>query len=159
MISVSSTVRVNPPDEPVKLSRADVWHGLALKAENALPFVPAMTVCEVKERTDTEILREIEFRGQRFGERITLVPEKSVQFDRTFGPVMGTIRNEILEEDGDLSLRFRFDLVLEGVAPGSAAEQEYEATMKGDYLKAAEATLAATRRLVTERGPAESTAS
>ncbi|HYO41260.1 MAG TPA: SRPBCC family protein [Nocardioidaceae bacterium] len=158
MISVSSTVQVNPPDEPIRLTRADVWHGLALKAENALPFVPAMTVCEVKERTDTEIVREIEFRGQRFGERITLVPEQTVQFDRTFGPVMGTIRNEILEEDGDLSLRFTFDLVLEGVAAGSDAEREYEATMKGDYLKAAGATLAATRRMVAERDPAGSTA-
>lgn len=151
MISVSNAVQVNPADEEVKLDRGDVWRGLQLKAENALPFVPAMTVCEVKERTDTMILREVEFRGQRFGERITFDEQKTVTFERTFGPVMGTIRNEILEDSaGALELRFSFDLELEGVEAGSEKEQEYEDTMKQDYLKAASATLAATRRMVAE---------
>ena len=151
MISVANSVQVNPPEESVPLTREDVWRGLVLKAENALPFVPAMTVCEVKEQTDTFIVREIEFRGQRFGERITFDPGNSVRFDRTFGPVLGSIRNEILEDDkGDLLLRFSFDLKLDGVEAGSSAEQEYEATMKQDYLKAAGATLAATRRMVAE---------
>jgi hypothetical protein len=151
MISVANSVQVNPPEETVSLDREDVWRGLVLKAENALPFVPAMTVCEVKEQTETHILREIEFRGQRFGERITFEPGKSVRFDRTFGPVLGSIRNEILEDaKGDLLLRFSFDLELEGVEAGSKEELDYEATMKQDYLKAAGATLAATRRMVAE---------
>ena len=155
MISVSSAVPVNPPEEGVKLTRDDVWHGLKLKAENALPFVPAMTVCEVKEQTDDMILREIEFRGERFGERITFTPKEQVRFERTFGSVMGEILNEIEEdEDGELSLRFTFNLELEGVEPGSDGEREYEETMKGDYLKAAGATLAATRRMVAEAHPA-----
>ena len=155
MISVANSVPVNPVEESVRLSREDVWRGLKLKAENALPFVPAMTVCEVKEQSDTHILREIEFRGQRFGERITFDPGRSVRFDRTFGPVLGSIRNEILEdENGELTLRFSFDLELEGVADGAPAELEYEATMKQDYLKAAGATLAATRRMVAQERPA-----
>ncbi len=151
MISVESSVAVNPAGEEVKLVRADVWRGLELKAANALPFVPAMTVCEVKEERENFIRREIEFRGQRFGEDITLVPGESVQFDRTFGPVMGRIRNDIVEgDDGELILKFSFDLELEGVEPGSAEESDYEATMSQDYLKAAGATLAATRRMVAE---------
>ncbi len=154
MISVGNSVQVNPAEEAVRLTRDDVWRGLVLKAENALPFVPAMTVCEVKDRGDTWLLREIEFRGQRFGERITFDPQQSVRFDRTFGPVLGSIRNEILQDDtGELLLRFSFDLELDGVEAGSSAEQEYEATMKLDYLKAAGATLAATRRMVAEQRP------
>lgn len=151
MISVENSVEVNPAGEEVALARQDVWRGLELKAANALPFVPAMTVCEVKEERENFIRREIEFRGQRFGEDITLVPGESVQFDRTFGPVMGRIRNEILEGDGgELLLKFSFNLELEGVEAGSAEEKEYEATMSKDYLKAAGATLAATRRMVAE---------
>ncbi len=159
MISVSSSVPVNSPDEAVKLTRDDVWHGLVLKAENALPFVPAMTRCEVIERTDDMILRTIEFRGEEFGERITFTPKRQVRFERTHGSVMGTIRNEIEEDDlGQLSLRFSFDLELDGVEAGSKEEQEYESTMKDDYLKAAGATLAAVRRMVAEGHPAGQTA-
>jgi len=154
VISVSSTIPVNPEGTDTVLDRSDVWRGLEAKANNALPFVPTMTFCEVSSRTDTTIEREIEFRGERFGERITLAPEDAVTFVRTSGSVLGTIRNEILEDDdGALLLRFAFDLELQGVAAGSAEEADYEATMKGDYLKAADATLAAIRRAVREGEP------
>lgn len=154
MISVAKTIDVNPEGTDVTLSRADVWRGLEAKANNALPFVPAMTHCEVKERGENLIVREIEFRGERFGERVTLQPQESVDFERTFGSVLGTIRNDILEsEDGELQLRFSFDLELEGVEPGSQEERDYEETMKGDYLKAVDATLSAIRRWVREGDP------
>ena len=155
MISVSTTVPVNPPGEHVVLTRADVWQGLKLKAENALPFVPAMTYCEVTERFADGLEREIEFRGERFTERIVLEPERRVTFERLSGSVLGTIRNEILEDQDGLALRFSFDLTLAGVEPGSNEESEYEETMSGDYLKAAAATLAATRRMVAEGAPAQ----
>jgi hypothetical protein len=154
MISVSSTIPVNPDGTDTILDRSDVWRGLEAKANNALPFVPAMTFCEVHSRTDTTIEREIEFRGERFGEQITLEPEHTVTFVRTSGSVLGTIRNEILEDDaGALLLRFAFDLELQGVESGSAEEAEYETTMTADYLKAADATLAAIRRAVREGEP------
>jgi hypothetical protein len=151
VISVSKTVPVNPPGEAVTLTRADVWRGLEAKAENALPFVPAMTLCEVHERHENVIVREIEFRGERFGERVTLEPKERVRFERTSGSVLGTILNEILEDgEGQLELRFSFDLELAGVEPGSPAEREYEETMRGDYLKAVDATLGAIRRWTRE---------
>ena len=148
MIYVTNTIPVNEEGEP-RLTRSDIWAGLERKANNALPFVPAMTFCEVLEqRGASEFDREIEFRGQRFVERITLEPESRVTFTRIAGDVLGTIANEIEEdENGDLSLRFSFALVLKGVSPGSAEEAEYAEGMKGDYLKAVEATLGAIRRV------------
>jgi hypothetical protein len=155
MISVSYSVPVNPEGTDVRLGRADVWKGLEMKANNALPYVPSMTSCEVTESGESWLQREIVFRGQQLGERITLEPQETVRFERTSGEVMGTILNEILEDDaGELSLRFSFDLELEGVEPGSAAEKDYEETMKGDYEKAVESTLAAIRRWVREGQPA-----
>lgn len=151
MISVSYTVPVNPEGTDVILNRADVWKGLEAKAHNALPYVPSMTHCEVSDEGENWIQREIEFRGQRLGERITLEPQNTVRFERTSGEVMGTILNEILEDaNGELELRFSFDLELEGAAPGSQEERDYEETMKGDYAKAVESTLAAIRRWVRE---------
>ena len=149
MIFVSHALPANEPGEP-KLSRADVWDGLVLKADNALPFVPSMTYCEVTDRiSDTTFDRDIDFRGQRFTERITMEEPHRVTFTRIAGPVLGTIANEIEGDGDDLQLRFSFALVVQGVEGGSAQEQEYADSMTGDYLKAVAATLAAMRRIKT----------
>jgi hypothetical protein len=147
MIFVTHVLPVNTPGEP-RLGRDDVWDGLVLKANNALPFVPSMTYCEVTERyADNVFDRDIDFRGDRFTERITLEPPHRVVFTRIAGPVLGTIANEIEGSDEDLKLRFSFALIVQGVEGGSAAEQEYADGMTGDYLKAVAATLNAMRRL------------
>jgi len=147
MIFVSHQLPVNVPGEP-QLNRDAVWDGLVLKADNALPFVPSMTFCEVTQRhSDTVFDRDIDFRGARFTERITLEKPHRVTFTRIAGPVLGTIANEIEGPDDDLALRFSFALVVTGVEGGSATEQEYADSMTGDYLKAVAATLNAMRRL------------
>jgi Domain of unknown function (DUF1857) len=147
MIYVTHQLPVNADGQP-RLDRAAVWDGLVLKAGNALPFVPSMTFCEVTQRYgDTVFDRDIEFRGDRFTERITLEAPHRVVFTRIAGPVLGTIANEIEGPDDDLRLRFSFALVVSGVEGGSAGEREYADSMTGDYLKAVEATLAAMRRI------------
>lgn len=157
MIFVSHALPVNVPGEP-HLTPANVWDGLVLKANNALPFVPAMTYCEVTRRhSDTVFDRDIALsigqgRGQRFTERIMLEAPHRVTFTRIAGPVLGTIANEIMGRDEDLALRFSFALVVTGVPGGSAEEQAYADSMTADYLKAVAATLNAMRRLATESG-------
>jgi hypothetical protein len=147
MIFVSHQLPVNVPDEP-RLTAGNVWDGLVLKANNALPFVPSMTYCEVTQRySDTVFDRDIDFRGERFTERITLEAPYRVTFTRIAGPVLGTIANEIEGLEDDLSLRFSFALVVHGVEGGSAEEQAYADSMTGDYLKAVAATLNAMRRI------------
>ena len=147
MIFVSHALPVNVAGEP-QLDRAAVWDGLVLKANNALPFVPSMTYCEVTERHGEGVFdRDIEFRGQRFTERITLEDPHRVTFTRIAGPVLGTIANELEGADEDLALRFSFALVVHGVPGGSAEEKQYAESMTGDYLKAVQATLNAMRRL------------
>jgi hypothetical protein len=74
-----------------------------------------------------------------------------VKFERVTGRVLGTILNEIIEDDdGDLALRFTFKLAVEGLPPGGAAESEFAATMEQGYLMAVAATLKAMRELARE---------
>jgi Domain of unknown function (DUF1857) len=156
MIFVTHELPVNVPGEP-HLDRAAVWDGLVLKANNALPFVPSMTYCEVTARHGGTVFdRDIDFRGQRFTERITLEAPHRVVFTRIAGPVLGTIANEIEGTEDDLQLRFSFALVVEGVEGGSPAEQEYAESMTADYLKAVAATLTAMRRLAADPAAARS---
>jgi len=155
MIYVSHQLPVNAAGQPV-LSRAAVWDGLVLKAGNALPFVPAMTYCQVTVRhSDTVFDRDIDFRGQRLSERITLEAPHRVVFTRIAGPVLGTIVNEIEGRGDELGLRFSFALVLTGVPGGSADEQEYAASMTGDYRAAVASTLAAMRKIAAAGPRAE----
>lgn len=150
MIEVSKRIPVNEPGQPV-LSRSDVWRGLVMKADNALPFVPAMTYCEVLQRESENVfVREIEFRGERCRERVTLSPEENVLFERLDGSVLGTIRNVIEEDKDGLGLRFSFALKLAGEEDGSPAEVAYGQTVEKDYLKAVDATLAAIRKMKQE---------
>ncbi|MFC8662031.1 SRPBCC family protein [Streptomyces sp. NPDC057199] len=147
MIYVSHQRPVNVPGEPA-LTRTDVWDGLVLKANNALPFVPQMTYCEVVNRiSDTTFDRDIDYAGDRFTERITLEEPSRVVFTRIAGPVLGTIVNEIEGPDTDLQLRFSFALTVSGVEGGSADERAYAETMTDAYLQAVDATLQAMRRV------------
>jgi Domain of unknown function (DUF1857) len=74
-----------------------------------------------------------------------------VKFERTSGRVLGTILNEIIEDgDGDLALKFTFTLSIDGVAAGSAAEEEFTSQMEEGYLMAVRATLMAMRQLAND---------
>src|SRR5258708_19431093 len=113
MFTMTRSVPVNDrgdPDIPV-LNRDQVWKGLELKAENALPFVPKMTKCDTVERGDNYLVRDIVFRGEPARERVTFYPKRLVQFDRLSGKTLGTIKKDI-EEDAnvDLSLPSPFSL-------------------------------------------------
>ena len=157
MIYVTHAVPVNEDGQP-HLTRDDVWEGLVLKANDALPFVPAMTRCVVTARHGDDVFdREVEFRGQSFTERITLEAPHRVVFTRIAGGVLGTIELEAREGGagtaGGLFLRFSYALAVTGVEPGSAAETAYAEGMSADYLKAVEATLAAVRARRTGTAP------
>jgi Domain of unknown function (DUF1857) len=154
MIELSHSVLVNDPADPESpvLTRDDVWEGLVMKAENALPFVPKMEKCDVVERRENFVLRDIRFGGDDLREAVTLTPKTKVQFHRVQGRVLGDITNEILENSsGELELKFSFALQIEGVESGSAEEQQYEANMKDAYMGAVVATLGAIRQMSVQR--------
>ena len=152
MFVFERTVDVNNDPEAVQLNEHEVWLGLVMKAGNALPFVPQMEKCDVVERGDNWLVRDIRVFGEDMRERVTLVPERLVTFERITGTVPGTIENEILEVDGVLRLRFGFALRAEGIEEGSQEEQEHFGASISAYNSAVESTLAAMRRLVDERG-------
>ena len=154
MIYVSKEVAANAPGHP-KLSRSEIWRGLVMKADNALPFVPGMAKCDVIERTANGLVRDIVFRGEDARERITFYPEEKVVFLRLSGNADGFIVNEILGGSDDLRLRFSFALQLVDVASDSAKEREFREVMERDYLKAVDATLAAIRKMASAPQPAK----
>ena len=151
MVHASRTIKVNDDPRQPPLPRSLVWRGLVMKAENPLPFVPVISSCKVLERRADGIVREIVDKGDTITEVVTFHPERMVKFERTSGRVLGTILNEIIEDnDGDLALKFTFTLSIDGVAAGSAEEKDFASQMEDGYLMAVRATLKAMRRLAED---------
>ncbi|HLW24297.1 MAG TPA: AtaL-like protein [Steroidobacteraceae bacterium] len=152
MYKLSRTVPVNEPGKTF-LSRHDVWNGLLMKAANALPYVPIMQKCEVIERGEGWLLRDILLNNNPLRERVTFEPETRVIFERVRGDELGRIENVIGEDaSGALTLTFSFGLTKQGVPEGSEAENRHFAPMEGAYMGAVASTLAAVRRTVDEQG-------
>ncbi len=152
MYKLSRTVPVNEPGKSL-LSRHDVWNGLLMKANNALPYVPIMQKCEVIERGDGWLVRDILLNNNPLREKVSFEPENRVIFERIGGDERGRIENVIGEDSaGNLTLTFSFGLTKEGMKDGSDAEQKHFAPMEGAYLGAVASTLAAVRRTVDDQG-------
>jgi hypothetical protein len=152
MVHASRTIKVNADTSEPKLTRSLVWRGLTMKAENPLPFVPVITACRIVERqSEDRFVREIVDKGDAITELVTFHPQRMVKFERTSGRVLGTIVNEIIEDDdGDLALKFTFTLTVEGIEAGSAAEGQFAGQMEEGYLMAVAATLKAMRKLAKD---------
>jgi len=149
MIHVDKTLPINPDKSgavPI-LSRDQVWRGLMMKVNDARPFVPLMSKCEVTERLENGLLRDIVFDGMALAEKITFYPQEKVAFERVGeGAELGTIWNEIIEDDdGELHLRFAFELEVADLS--EAEEQDYRDTRASGYLAAVNATLELLRNL------------
>jgi len=152
MYKLSRTVPVNEPGEPF-LSRHDVWNGLVMKANNALPYVPQMKKCEVLEQGTGWLLRDILLGEEPLREKVTFEPEERVIFERVAGNEPGRIENAIGEDaQGNLTLTFSFALTRKGLEGNDDAEKKHFAPMEGMYRNAVASTLAAVRRTVDEKG-------
>ena len=148
MFALSYAIPVNPDGASPALTREQVWRGLEMKCENALPFVKGMSRCDVIERGDGWLLREVTFAGDSHRERITLHAPVQVHFERVGEG--GFIENTISDSANGLMLTFTFGLAFPGTAPGSEAERAKGESMRGAYIGAVDATLARVRQMVTD---------
>ena len=154
MIYSTATVQVNPEGE-TKLSRAQAWAGLELKARDARLFLPPglCTRCDVVEESPTHFVREATIGGADLREIITLESQSKVTFFQAAGPREGAIINELFEDEaGELQLRFYCYLGLRGKEPNGSEERAEQAQFDGDkgYKAALLSTLKRTRELLAE---------
>ena len=152
MIYSTATVPVNPEGE-TRLTRAQVWEGLKLKARDARLFLPPglCTRCDVTEESATHFVREATIAGADLREIITLEPERKVTFFQATGPREGAIVNALYEDDaGALQLHFYCYLGLRGKEPNGPEEQAEQGQFDSDngYKAALLSTLKRTRELL-----------
>lgn len=154
MIYSTATVPVNP-EGSAKLTRAQAWQGLVLKARDARLFLPEglCTRCDVVEESETHFVRDATIANAALREIIVLESERKVTFFQATGPREGAIINELFEDEaGELQLRFYCYTGLRGKQPGGPEEQAEQAFFDGDkgYKSALLSTLKRTRELLAE---------
>lgn len=148
MYALSYAIPVNPDGVEPKLTREQVWRGLEMKAENAIPFVDGMSQCDVLERTSNTITRVVTFRGSQHKEHITLYEPIQVYFERMDGT--GWIDNTISDSENDLLLTFTFGITFPGIAENTPEEKAQGDTMRGAYVGAVQGTLSRVRQMVRD---------
>jgi Domain of unknown function (DUF1857) len=148
MYYLSHAVAVNPPGAEPVLTREQVWNGLVEKVLDAKKFVTGMSQCDVIERKDNVILREITFNGMQSRELITLHEPVKCQFVRQDGT--GWIDNVLSDFGGELILTFTFGLRFPGIEDGSPDEQSHGDKVRGAYVGAVASTIDQARQLVID---------
>lgn len=154
MIYSTVTVPVNPEGE-TRLSRAQLWAGLELKARDARAFLPPglCTRCDVVTESATHFVREATIADADLREIITLEPESKVTFFQATGPREGAVINELFEDEaGTLQLKFYCYLGLRGTEPNGPEERAEQALFDSDkgFKAALLSTLKRTRELLAE---------
>ena len=145
MFTLTQTIKVN--DIEPHLTRSQIWQGLVLKASNPVPFLEAISTCEVIERGENWVLHDFTLRGKETQELVTFQPEIRITFERTKGNVMGTFLNEITElKNGEIGLRYTFSLDPLTLENGGAEEAKFAEHMSESCVRGVHSTLVEIRR-------------
>lgn len=78
----SHLVEINDPLNPLiePLTREQLWRGLVLRAEIPKAFVPWLDRCNITERSDTSISRELHYGDAVVHDRVTFLPPEQVSY-------------------------------------------------------------------------------
>jgi transposase-like protein len=143
---VSVNREVNPPGETRRLTHEQVWKGLVLKAEYAVPFVPAIESCEILDRWAGGLVREVSIGGRKRQERITFTEPDKVRFDRVDSAEWSTY--VISQTNRGLLLTVSRGVVAQVEAPDSPEGKQRGEIELADAMQALADTLATIRRIL-----------
>lgn len=133
-------VQVNDPVHPLiePLTRAQLWQGLVLRAEQPCVFMTQLAGARIVARGEWSLARELDFGSFKVRDRVRLEPmqriviETEAAQDRGVGTLIVSI-----EEPGDGLLQLRFEYQLNRVHGEDAAQEAmYDRFVKGAYMEA-----------------------
>lgn len=110
-------VEVNDLANPLvsNLSREELWFGLYCRAEDPRPFLPGLETCDIVERSEAELVRELRFGSAVIRDRVTFSERQWIRFESeaTAEHAGGSLTITIEEpEAGALFLRFCYATTL-----------------------------------------------
>jgi hypothetical protein len=145
-------VQINDPQntriEP--MSRAQLWRGLVLRAEDPAQFVMALDAVRILDRGENLLLRELQFGKARIRDTVRFEPMLEVRYDTEATedtPAARLVMRIEEPESGQLFVRFDYETIMPVAGP---EDGHYDVILKDAYLKADVDTIFNIRRLARE---------
>ena len=151
----SHLVQINDPLNPLiePLSRAQLWRGLVLRAENPLLFVLALDRFEIIERGENTLARVLHFGNLRLRDRVVFSPMTRVYYEiEPAGDSPAANLTMTIEEPQPDALFVRFDYETKQDAAGAPQDEFYAGIARQAYVKADMDTISTIRRLAAQGG-------
>ncbi|MCB1894446.1 MAG: DUF1857 family protein [Zoogloeaceae bacterium] len=149
-------VEINDLGNPAvaDLTREEVWFGLLYRAEDPAAFLPGLDQCRIVERSDRELVRDLDFGATTVRDRVTFEPLEWMCFEIEPGAehAGGSLRISI-EEPRPMALFLRFlyrTTLAEGTASDGVAVAEY---VKSAYEDSDIETVRLIRRIAEQARP------
>lgn len=147
-------IQINDPLNPFvgTMTRAELWEGLVLRAEQPQLFVLGLDSCTILSRTDSTLERELHYGQATVRDLVTLTPDQSVRYDilATETYVGGSLTMSIEQPDElQLFLRFEYSTTLP-VSDDQDARQTQE-IVKSAYRESDIDTVRLIRQFVQAR--------
>lgn len=142
-------VEINDPADPsiAPLSRAQLWRGLVLRAEDPRRFVYGLDACLVAERGPDFMVRRLRFGKKIVSDRVSFTGSESIHYAVAASEdYPASSLNIRIEEPAPGRLFLRF--VYASEAPG--ADASFEDVVKQAYFEADLDTVARIRQLAVE---------
>ena len=151
----SHLIQINDPLNPLidPLSRAQLWRGLVLRAENPLLFVMALDGFEIVERGENALARKLHFGKLTLRDRVSFSPMQQVRYDieaAADSPAATLVMT--IEEPEAEQLFLRFDYETVHGAAAAPIDEFYSGFAKQAYIEADIDTVSTIRRLAMEDG-------
>jgi hypothetical protein len=128
-------VEINDPHNPLiaALSRAQLWRGLVLRAETPTVFVPYLDGCNILEKSEQALARELHYGELVVRDRVSFIPQHQViyQVPEQQGIPASRLTMTIEEPEPEiLFVRFEYD-------DGASEEEDTAQAFYNDFRKSA----------------------
>lgn len=149
-------IQINDPLMPLlePLTRAQLWRGLVLRAEQPTQFIPGLEVATIHSRrqtgTEIELIRTLDFGSFKVNDRVLLQSLQRTQIETSAGPSWPASRMTIEIEEPQPELLFlRF--VYESDEPDAGVDR-VTTTLRNQAYQHADRDTVIRIRLLAEEG-------
>jgi hypothetical protein len=142
-------VEINDPLNPLidSLTRAQVWRGLVIRAEEPKEFMPHLDQCDLYERTADSISRTLHYGKISIRDKVVFFPESKVEYhvpaqdDITASRLTMTIEEP---QEGHLLVRFDYE---DSAPPTEGMDAFYNEFRQSAYKEADLDTISLIRQM------------
>jgi hypothetical protein len=131
------------------LTRPQLWHGLVLRAEEPTLFVPHLDSCDILERSEVAILRQLKYGELVIQDRVTYLAQHQIRYhvsaQKDFSDSTLTMT---IEEPVQNALFVRF--AYEDASPDEGAEAMYNDFRRSAYRESDIDTIHIIRQLAAQ---------